>query len=180
MRRASGIASWTFVGALLLFLFLPVVTVVLFAFNSANSTSSFDRFSLTWFDSLRHNSDFWEAFANTAKAAVLTVVIDELIGIPAALALVRRGVRIGQSLRAHDRPEQQRRLLGGEQLHVHPRRPQPRPMQRRFHLQCPLRGVLLARVRRDGELPDPVRRRHLDDRIGLVVVPLTTTTMTAS
>ena len=94
MRRVDGIASWAFVGALLLFLFLPVITVVLFAFNSANSTSSFDSFSLTWFDSLRHNDDFWQAFGNTAKAAVLTVCIDELIAIPAALALVRRGVRV--------------------------------------------------------------------------------------
>jgi hypothetical protein len=28
-------------------------------------------------------------------------------------------------------------------------------------------------VRRDGELSDPVRRRHVDDDIGLGVVPVT-------
>jgi len=93
MRRTSGIASWTFIGLVLVFLFLPVVTVVLFAFNSVNSTSSFASFSLRWFESLRHNEAFWQAFGNTAKAALLTVVIDELIAIPAAIALASRGVR---------------------------------------------------------------------------------------
>jgi spermidine/putrescine transport system permease protein len=89
MRRAAGPASWFFVVLVLVFLFLPVVTVVLFAFNAQDSTSSFAGFSVRWFAALGSNAPFRSALLNTLKAAVLTASIDVVLAYPTALGLVR-------------------------------------------------------------------------------------------
>lgn len=96
--RKTGV--WVFVIVVALFLFAPVVVVILFAFNGQNSTVALHGFSLQWFRSLPSNSPLMSAFGNTAQAAVSTVVIDEVIALPAALALARGGVRVRSVLRS--------------------------------------------------------------------------------
>lgn len=91
MTRISAIGAWTFVTAVLLFLFAPVVTVAVFAFNGSRSTSQLSGLSTRWFSSLLSDGTFHTAMVNTAVAALVTVVVDVLIGVPAAIGLIARG-----------------------------------------------------------------------------------------
>lgn len=92
--RGARIASWIFVGLVLVFLFAPVVVVVLFAFNGQNSTGALSGFSLNWFKEVYSSSAFQSAFGNSLKAAGATAVIDVVLGTAAALGLQRVGVKV--------------------------------------------------------------------------------------
>jgi spermidine/putrescine transport system permease protein len=77
------------VAGVLLFLFIPAVVVVLFAFNSSDSTSEFAGFSTRWFSSVFENSEYMSALENSLIAAAWTTVFDVVAGVGAALVLVR-------------------------------------------------------------------------------------------
>jgi spermidine/putrescine transport system permease protein len=77
----------------LLFLFVPAILVVLFAFNSTNSTATFGGFSTKWFAEVFDSPEYTEALWNSAKAALFTAVIDVVAGTAAALALTRLSPR---------------------------------------------------------------------------------------
>ncbi|HVI90139.1 MAG TPA: ABC transporter permease [Dongiaceae bacterium] len=73
-----------------LFLFAPVIVVILLAFNSA-STGSFPMqgYSLQWFGRLLENDSIGDAFVTSLVLAVSSATLATLIGIMAAIALVR-------------------------------------------------------------------------------------------
>lgn len=77
------------VAAVLVFLFVPAIVVVLFAFNSSDSTSSFAGFSTQWFTKVFDNSEYMGALENSLQAAFWTALIDVVAGVGAALALMR-------------------------------------------------------------------------------------------
>lgn len=82
------------VAAVLLFLFIPAVVVVLFAFNSSNSTSNFAGFSTRWFSAVFERDEYMTALENSLQAAVWTAAIDVVAGVGAALALTRLPRRV--------------------------------------------------------------------------------------
>ena len=89
--RGRTALAWAFVVIVLVFLFAPVITVVLFAFNGTRSTSQLSGLSLHWFSGLASDESFRSALTHTAIAAAVTVVVDVAIAIPASLGLVTRG-----------------------------------------------------------------------------------------
>jgi spermidine/putrescine transport system permease protein len=73
-----------------LFLFAPIVVVIILSFNA----SQFGGFpmqgvSLRWFQALWNNAAIVDAFATSLTLGFLTAVIGTLIGLLAAIALVR-------------------------------------------------------------------------------------------
>lgn len=91
MRRGWGWHLITLYTVLVyLFMFLPVVVVVLLSFN-ANQFGSFPMtgFSLRWFQALWHNDAVMRAFRTSLLLGALTAVISTTLGVLAALALVR-------------------------------------------------------------------------------------------
>ena len=46
-------------------LYIPILTLILFSFNSANSTANFDGFSLRWYIELFNSPDAFEALRNS-------------------------------------------------------------------------------------------------------------------
>jgi spermidine/putrescine transport system permease protein len=76
--------------AIYIFLFAPVVIVILLAFNAA-STGSFPMtgFSLQWFARLFANGSIGDAFVTSIILAMSSAALATLIGIMAATALVR-------------------------------------------------------------------------------------------
>lgn len=98
MRSLNRAVSGGFLLLTALFLFAPVVIVVLFAFNSSASSVEFGGFSLRWFRDLFANDAFMSAFGNTLKSAVLTVIIVEILALPAAVMMARAGIRVRNML----------------------------------------------------------------------------------
>ena len=43
---------WIFIGIILILLYAPIIVMIVFSFNEANSTSIFEGFSLRWYKDL--------------------------------------------------------------------------------------------------------------------------------
>ncbi len=74
---------------ILLFLFAPIIVMMLFSFNSTRSTAVFSGFSLKWYRELFRDEKAAEALLNTLKLAVLSSVIATVLGTLAAVGLSR-------------------------------------------------------------------------------------------
>ncbi|HEY8684851.1 MAG TPA: ABC transporter permease [Chloroflexota bacterium] len=72
------------------FLYLPLIVVIIYAFNSATITSwPPGQPSLHWFNVLWNDPDPRDAIANSLKVAVTATLLAVLLGTPAAFALQR-------------------------------------------------------------------------------------------
>ena len=72
-----------------LFLYMPIAVLILYSFNSSNSTSSFEGFSLKWYKELFSDSATLDALKNTLILAILSALIATLIGTMAAYGINR-------------------------------------------------------------------------------------------
>ncbi len=103
MRRRSRI-SWlhVYVTLLLLFLFAPLVLVVLFSFNkTASLTFPFHPFSLRWYRDVVSSSDLESSTLNSLRVAGTTAAVVVIVGTLAAVGMTRfrfRGKGVLQAL----------------------------------------------------------------------------------
>ena len=57
-------------------LYIPILTLILFSFNSANSTANFEGFSLRWYIELFNSPDAFEALRNSLILAALSFILN--------------------------------------------------------------------------------------------------------
>jgi spermidine/putrescine transport system permease protein len=77
-----------------IFMFAPIIVVILLAFNSSRSGSfPMEGFSLQWFVKLSENQSIVDAFKTSLILAVTSSLLATLIGVMAALALIRYSFR---------------------------------------------------------------------------------------
>lgn len=99
MTVRARILSWIVVGAIITFLFTPVVLVVLFSFNSGKSTAPpLDGLSLRWYEQLFADPVFNTALQNSLIAAGVTIAFVLVTGTAAAVALSRHRSRLLDAL----------------------------------------------------------------------------------
>jgi putative spermidine/putrescine transport system permease protein len=83
-----GLRIW--VVAVLIFLFLPIVTIVVFAFDQSNiETFPIHHFTLHWFSVAWHDQQMREALYLSIKAAVIATAISLVLGTLAAFGVHR-------------------------------------------------------------------------------------------
>ena len=82
-----------------LFLYAPIIILILFSFNNSQYTVAWEGFSLGWYNQLFHNPTIWGKCLNSLVIAVVTTVISTIIGTSAALVLERYQF-VGRSLYA--------------------------------------------------------------------------------
>ena len=70
-----------------LFLYAPIMVMIVFSFNGINSTGLFQGFSLRWYEELLHNQDVLNALKNTLLLAVTSAVISTILGTVAAVGI---------------------------------------------------------------------------------------------
>jgi len=75
----------------LLFLYAPILTLVVFSFNDAKSRGKWGGFSLRWYKELFHNADIMDALLTTLSLALVAALISTVIGTISALALYKSG-----------------------------------------------------------------------------------------
>jgi ABC-type spermidine/putrescine transport system permease subunit II len=93
-NQRSPLAATVLVLALV-FLFVPLVVVVLFSFHETGSLSfPFEGFSLRWYRDVFSSFEFREALENSAVVASITAVVTLLLGTAAAYGLTRVGSRL--------------------------------------------------------------------------------------
>lgn len=86
MKKMS-ISSKLYLAMVILFLYLPIIMLVVLSFNSSNSTSVMSGFSTKWYVELFRDEETIKACYNTIILAVLTAITSTFIGTLAAVGI---------------------------------------------------------------------------------------------
>lgn len=89
------ILSKVYTTLVFLFLYAPIVVLIVFSFNQSKSRSVWKGFSLRWYENLFHDHIILEALWTSIEVAVLAAIISTIIGTAAAVGLKRmnKGLR---------------------------------------------------------------------------------------
>jgi putative spermidine/putrescine transport system permease protein len=89
-RRSTRVVLGAFTGLVMLFLFFPLILIVVYAFNSSNVQSwPIAGFTTKWFSTAFHDSDMRAALWLSIKAGLLSTAIALVLGSLAAFAVSR-------------------------------------------------------------------------------------------
>lgn len=83
----KNLFSNIFLGLVLMFLFLPIIILVVYSFNDSNNNIIFNGFTLKWYRELFNNKNLLDAFSNTILVAIASTVISTIIGTISAVGL---------------------------------------------------------------------------------------------
>lgn len=75
------------------FLYAPLLIMVLFSFNEANSLSNFTGFSLRWYEELFQSEEVLDVLSNTLVLALLSAAIATVVGTAAAVGIEKMRTR---------------------------------------------------------------------------------------
>lgn len=85
MKTRSRIGNRLFMGLVFLFLYAPIILLIVFSFNEGNSSVVWKGFSLKWYASLFHNRIIMESVYTTLLVSLLATVIATFAGTFAAI-----------------------------------------------------------------------------------------------
>ena len=80
-------ASKIYTGLVFLFLYAPIIVMIIFSFNSSSSTSVFEGFSVNWYKVLFEDEAALQALKNTLVLAVCSSAISTVLGTAAAVGV---------------------------------------------------------------------------------------------
>ena len=86
------------IGLVYLFLYIPILAVVAFSFNSGEQISVWEGFTFGWYARLFEDVALWRACRNSLMVAGVATLIATVIGTAAALAIERHRFRIRTAL----------------------------------------------------------------------------------
>jgi len=87
--RASRRPLGVFMVFLFMFLYLPIVTLVVMSFNRSGLPTAWGGFSLRWYQELANNTELIDAIKNSLIVAVTVTAISTVLGTLLALGLQR-------------------------------------------------------------------------------------------
>ena len=88
-RKKTG---WRFFSSgylvlVLLFIYLPILYVMVFSFNDSKSMISFSGFSLRWYEAMLENREMLESIYYTVIVALIATGVSTVVGTVAAIGL---------------------------------------------------------------------------------------------
>jgi len=89
-RKGGRLGRWAqniYLILIYLFMYAPILILIVYSFNDSKSRGHWGGFSLRWYESLFSNSALLEAMSNTIIVAVLAAVISTVLGTAAALVI---------------------------------------------------------------------------------------------
>ena len=89
--------SRIYIGLIFAILYIPILTLILFSFNSSESTSVFTGFTLKWYAELFSSPDAFTALRNTLILAILSALLATVIGTAAAEGIYKMRSKILKS-----------------------------------------------------------------------------------
>lgn len=93
-RRRGGRFRIVYMTLVLLFLYTPILVVVLFSFNPSKNAGVMTGFTLDWYRLLFQNAEIGRTLINSLKLAAISVSAAAVIGTLGAIALARRHLRM--------------------------------------------------------------------------------------
>lgn len=97
VRLASRVGNWllgTNAALVFGFIYLPVLILIVFSFNSTRSVALFTGFSTQWYTSLSQNEELLDAARNSLLVGLITTIVATVIGTLTALAMERYRFRL--------------------------------------------------------------------------------------
>jgi spermidine/putrescine transport system permease protein len=88
---------WVLYVAMCLYLFVPILVVIVYSFNSANSLQVFEGLSFHWYREFWNDPEIKNSLIVSFKIAAVTMVVATILGTLLAFGLVRARGRIGGS-----------------------------------------------------------------------------------
>ncbi|HNQ43366.1 MAG TPA: ABC transporter permease [Candidatus Cloacimonadota bacterium] len=82
--RGMNLTAFTLV---MIFLYIPILILIIFSFNDAKIITGWKGFTLKYYEQLFHNPTIGEAFRNTMLIAGLSTLISTALGVLTALGL---------------------------------------------------------------------------------------------
>jgi spermidine/putrescine transport system permease protein len=97
VRKTTRFGGTLFVALVLLFMYLPVVMMVLFSFNDGEF-ARFEGFSLRWYGELLRDRDLIDSFWNSVTLAVISCLSAAVIGTLGAVGMAKSHFRLQGAL----------------------------------------------------------------------------------
>lgn len=88
-KKGIKIGSWIYMILVYIFLFMPIITIVIGSVNANSYNLSFDGFTLQWYGELSEDTSILEGLQNTIIVAVTSTLLSLLIGTLAAFGMFR-------------------------------------------------------------------------------------------
>ena len=86
-KPLSRFLSGGYIGLVLLFVYLPILYMIVFSFNDSKSMLNFTGFSLRWYEDLFRNRSLLESVSNTFVVAFLSTLVSTVLGTVSAIGL---------------------------------------------------------------------------------------------
>ena len=87
MTKTANVLKKIYVGLIFIFLYAPIVTLMVLSFNSSKTRSKWGGFTLKWYAELFSNDSIIQAFWNTMLIAFLSALIATILGTAACLGM---------------------------------------------------------------------------------------------
>lgn len=87
MKKEKRIFGKILMGLMLIFFYLPIIFMIIFSFNSSKSLTSFESFSLTWYQKMFNNRDMMSSLYTTISIAAIATIVSTIVGTISAIGL---------------------------------------------------------------------------------------------
>lgn len=87
MVTVKNFAKRFYLGLMIVFLYAPIIILIVLSFNKSKSRSKWGGFTLDWYRSLFQNRDLLNALYNTLLIALLSAIAATVLGTMAAIAM---------------------------------------------------------------------------------------------
>lgn len=87
VKKLRSFFKGTYLGLMLLFLYAPIIVLMVFSFNESKTMGNWTGFSLKWYEQLFNDSTIASALWVTLSVAVLSATIATVIGTFAAIGM---------------------------------------------------------------------------------------------
>ncbi len=91
MRRGPSAFNVAAIVAGLVFLYLPIVLLILYSFNASSLVTVWGGFSTRWYAALAKDQQMLDAAWTTLRVGAISATLATVLGVLAAVALVRAG-----------------------------------------------------------------------------------------
>lgn len=87
LKKLTDFFSKFYLTLIFIFLYAPIVTLIIFSFNDSKSMTNWNGFTLKWYGELLHNESILQALFYTVVIAVLSATIATIIGTISAIGI---------------------------------------------------------------------------------------------
>ena len=92
-KKARGFFRGTYLGLMLLFLYAPILILIVFSFNESKTLGNWTGFTFDWYAKLFRSSEIMDALGVTISVALISSVVSTALGTLAAIGLHSMGRR---------------------------------------------------------------------------------------